>query len=511
MSDWTDGYVAEIGYTFGYYPELNPQRVKLAFVDAGLAFPEFGTACELGFGQGVSANVHAAASMTSWFGTDFNPSQAGYAQELAAASGASAVLLDEGFEEFCVREDLPQFDYIGLHGIWSWISDSNRAIIVDFIRRKLKVGGVLYVSYNTQPGWAAMAPLRDLMADHSAIMGSKGTGIVQRVDATIDFIERMFATDPNYVKANPSVQKRLESIKGQPRNYLAHEYFNKSWTPMTFGRATEWLAPAKLNFACSAHFPDHVDMLNLTAAQQTFLDEIKDPIFRQSVFDFLTNQQFRRDFWVRGARKLSVAEQVLALRDIRVMLSVPRDQVSLKATGAAGSADLSADIYNPLLDMLADYQPRTLGQIEAEFSSRNITLGQVKQIALMLCANSSMMLVQEAAVVSKAKARTDKLNEHILRKTALGGEVRVLASPMTGGGIVVNASHQLFLLAVKEGKREYDQIAMRVWQQLSALGQRVIRDGKQLDTPEENIEELSRQATEFLEKHLPVLRALKVI
>ena len=30
MTDWTSGYVADIGYTYGYYLELNPQRVKEA-------------------------------------------------------------------------------------------------------------------------------------------------------------------------------------------------------------------------------------------------------------------------------------------------------------------------------------------------------------------------------------------------------------------------------------------------------------------------------------------------
>ena len=69
-------------------------------------------------------------------------------------------------------------DYVGLHGIWSWISDENRAVIVDFVRRKLKVGGVLYVSYNTQPGWAAMVPLRDLFVEHAAVMGAPGQGRV---------------------------------------------------------------------------------------------------------------------------------------------------------------------------------------------------------------------------------------------------------------------------------------------------------------------------------------------
>src|SRR5690606_40664269 len=100
--DWTAGYVADIGYTYGYYTELNPLRVRLAFLNAGLQPPTMGTACELGFGQGMSANLHAAASVVQWHGTDFNPSQAGFAQELARASGAAAQWFDVAFDHFFV-------------------------------------------------------------------------------------------------------------------------------------------------------------------------------------------------------------------------------------------------------------------------------------------------------------------------------------------------------------------------------------------------------------------------
>lgn len=187
MTDWSAGYVSDIGYTFGYYPELNPLRVKLAFLNAGLALPESGTACELGFGQGMSANLHAAASVTEWHGTDFNPSQAAFARELAAGAGAGAKLHDEAFADFARRPDVPDFDYVGLHGIWSWISDENRAVIVDFVRRRLKVGGVLYISYNTLPGWASFAPMRHLMTEHAAVLGTYGRGIVARVEGALDF------------------------------------------------------------------------------------------------------------------------------------------------------------------------------------------------------------------------------------------------------------------------------------------------------------------------------------
>jgi len=110
MADWSDGYVTDIDYPHGYYPELNPLRVPLAFLHAGLAYPQCETACELGFGQGVSVNIHAAASKIRWYGTDFNPAQVGLAQELATVSGAAAKLCDEAFADFVHRTDLPDFD-----------------------------------------------------------------------------------------------------------------------------------------------------------------------------------------------------------------------------------------------------------------------------------------------------------------------------------------------------------------------------------------------------------------
>ena len=61
LTDWTSGYIADIGYTYGYYSALNPVRARLPFLSAGLAPPRARTACELGFGQGMSANLHAAA------------------------------------------------------------------------------------------------------------------------------------------------------------------------------------------------------------------------------------------------------------------------------------------------------------------------------------------------------------------------------------------------------------------------------------------------------------------
>lgn len=510
MTDWTAGYTADIEYTFGYYQELNPLRVKLAFLNAGLVCPDIGSACELGFGQGLSTNLHAAASVTHWSGTDFNPSHAGFAQELATISGADAKLCDQSFAEFVTRTDLPDFDFIGLHGIWSWVSDENRSIIVDFIRKKLKVGGVLYISYNTQPGWAAFAPVRHLMTEHAAAMGSSGAGILSRVDGALEFTEKLLATNPRFSRANPGVVDRLKSIKGQNRQYLAHEYFNRDWLPMHFGTLAQWLEPAKVGFACSAHLLDHVDGINLSAEQQTLLQQIPDAMFRETVRDFMVNQQFRRDYWVKGPRKLSALEKGEALRAQQVMLTSPRADVSLKVSGALGEGALQSAVYNPLLDALADYQPKTLGQLESLLKEQGVNFEQLVQATLLLSGAGHVGAVQEASLSARTKKHTDQLNAHLMKKARTSSDMGYLASPVTGGGIAVGRFAQLFLLAIRQGKSQPAEWALVVWQFLAAQGQRLSKEGRTLESPEENLAELTAQAESFALKQWPLLKALQI-
>ena len=510
MSNWTAGYVADIGYTYGYYTELNPLRLKLAFLKAGLIAPTVMNACELGFGQGLSVNVHAAASGVQWSGTDFNPSQAAFAQELARDAESGARLYDDAFLEFSNRKDLPDFDYIGLHGIWSWISDENRAVIVDFIRRKLKVGGVLYISYNTMPGWASFAPMRHLITQHAEVMGTTGNGILKRVDGALEFAEKLMQTEPLYAKANPLVNERLKQVKAQNNHYLAHEYFNKDWHPMHFSTMAEWLEPAKLGFACSAHYLTHIDVVNLTPEQQQLLNELPDPMFRESTRDFMVNQQFRRDYWVKGPRKLGAVETTESWRDQRLILVTPPADISLEIAGILGKATMSETVYKPILDLMGDYKIRTFRQIEEAMAPHGIVFLQLQQAVMILADGGHLLAAQDEPTVKAARKKCDRLNYAIKKKSQESSEISFLASPVTGSGIIITRFPQLFLLAIDAGKTKPADMAAHAWRLLLVCGQKLVNEGKTLETPEENLAELTRQAEEFFQKKLPILKALQI-
>jgi SAM-dependent methyltransferase len=510
MSDWGSGYVVDVEYTYGYYPELNPLRARMALAHAGYAAPQVRTACELAYGLGLSINCHAAGSQVEWWGTDFNPAQAKFAQECAAASHADAHLYDEAFADFCARGDLPQFDYIGLHGLWSWISEENRAVILEFIRRKLKVGGVLYISYNTMPGWAVVAPLQHLLLKHSEVMGAPGRGIVSRLDAALDFAEKLFATKPRFTAANPSMPERLSRIRALDQNYATHEYLCGAWGPSAFADMARSLEAAKLTFACSAHYLDHVDAVNLTPEQQALLNDIPDLLFRQTVRDFIVNQQFRRDFWVKGARRLSAVEQIEMLERQRLVLVTPRSQVALTVNGAVSQATLQERVYGPILDVLQDHQPRTIAQLAGAVEQDKITSAQVIQAVMVLLGASALQPVQEPELTRKAKPYADRMNDYMLELSRSSGQANFLVSPVTGGGVLATRFQQLFLLARRQGRKQPVEWAEHSWQMLSAQNQRLVREGKALMTAEENVAELKDQAKSFSEERLPLLKALEI-
>jgi SAM-dependent methyltransferase len=507
MNDWREGYIDEIAYTYGYCDELNPLRLKLALLNAGLAFPTVQTACELGFGYGVSVNIHAAGSATRWYGTDFNSSHADFAHELATRAESQAFLLAERFSEFCARDDLPDFDFIGMHGIWSWISDENRALIVDFLSRKLKPGGVLYLSYNTQPGWTAMLPVRELMNQHfqanTAVQGE--LGMHERIEAAVRFAQDVFATQPGYAIVNPYLAERLEALAGESPGYLAHEYFNRDWNLTSFSRVSASLGSVGLTYAGSAHYREHRDELNLTPPQRDLLGSLANTNLKESVRDFCTNQSFRRDYWVKEPRQLGDEERQAALRAHRVVLALPRASVALKVRGTLGEVALPEALYGPILDALSSHRPETLLHVENSVRERGITLDEIGERVMLLISMGVLLNAQDETQIEAARPSASKLNAAICERARHRGELQFLVSPVSCSGIRMPRVAQLFLLARMNGLHEPAQWAGFASE---ALGSSFPAHGALTNGPD--TPGLLAQATRFALIQLPILQALGV-
>jgi hypothetical protein len=192
-------------------------------------------------------------------------------------------------------------------------------------------------------------------------------------------------------------------------------------------------------------------------------------------------------------------------------LAADRSAVTLKVNGSLGEGNLSPEVYNPILDVLADHHSRTIGELEAAIQNSHIHFGQLMQALMLMTGAGYISTVQDDVVIERATPQAQRLNAHLINKARGAAEIHYLASPVTGGGVQVGRFQQLFLLALDQGKKTPEDLAQFVWQILSAQGQLIVKDGAAIQNAQDNLAELSQQATQFLQKQLPVLLALKVV
>ena len=522
MPSWDMGYKSEILYTYIYFEATNPLWNKFIMAHSGLAFPDLskgGYACELGFGQGLSVNVHALTSNTEWYGNDFNPTQTRFAQRTASISDVKNVhLYDDSFKQLAERTDLPQFDYVYLHGIWSWISRENQQYIVDFLEKHLKVGGVVYISYNVSPGFQLVEPVRNLMKQFDDSMLAPTVDNDARMLAMQEYLVRLFKHSPSFLQANPSVVNYALEIFKKDAHYISNEYLNDDWDIIHFSDMAKNLERAKLDFACSATGTEHLDNINLTAEQQQLLAQYKGTPLYETTRDFIVNQQFRRDFFVKGSMKLSEEQQQEQLYATGVVLTVPAEDVAYTVNTRIGVANLKKEIYEPIVKLMSAHKVYTFGEVIKALTGKSAGKGAKLTEAQIFEALRTMTLlgtlqpaVKEDTISPEIIKHCQEFNRGVLLDAA-GTQINYLACPVIQGGMYVNPIvMQMLAMTLREPKVSASQLTDRILEQIQKHNSVLNKDGKPVTAEKEKRKLISEMVDKFTKITLPMLKAFQMI
>ena len=141
---------------------------------------------------------------------------------------------------------------------------------------------------------------------------------------------------------------------------------------------------------------------------------------------------------------------------------------------------------------------------------RSLPPGHLIQTLVILTGAGHVHPVQREEAIEIARPRCAALNAYLSQRARHTGDAPYLASPVTGMGFLVPRPAQLFLLARQQGHAEPQTWAGFVWAIIEAQGQRFVKDGKALDSAQENLEELTAQAQTFALKRLPILKAIGI-
>jgi SAM-dependent methyltransferase len=357
------GYMTDIPYLRDFKPPLAPAwldhvalvgRVEPPARKAGFAW------CDLGCGQGVTANILAATHPGGIFhGIDAMPSHIEHARRLAAEAASANVCFHCVYFTAAAELDLPLFDYIVAHGVYSWVDIANQRALRRFFDRRLKPGGLVYVSYNAMPGWARDLPFQRLVRELAR--GTSGDSAA-RVDAALEIIRTLTAAEVPALTPSFIVGELEQRPEDYAPAYLVHEFMPRAWQPLYVTEVRAAMKAIGLAPIGSATLIENLDPLVLSGKAREVLGGIADDDLRELVRDFYLDQRFRCDVFARDNGRLGGEQRRDALLASTFALVRPATQIRYSAATPAGFHPYNNPTARAIVGALAD-GPRSFAEV----------------------------------------------------------------------------------------------------------------------------------------------------
>jgi SAM-dependent methyltransferase len=516
MAQWDDGYVTDVGYTSHFYREITPAWLATTSLLLGHRPPDLASPfryADLGCGNGFTALIVAATCPhAEVWGFDFNPAHIEFASGIAARAGlANAHFVEAAFGDLATQPDtaLPEFDFIVSHGVLSWISPGNRRQLMNIIARRLKPGGLVYLSYNVTTGWTAMMPIQALMRRLS-VASPERTDL--SVPGVLDFIDRLKQAGAGFFQANPMLEQRLQDMRKQEPRYIAHEFLNQDWHPLMLAEVASEMADSKCTFIGSATLAENIDTVSVPQNMLPILAETRDPVLRETLRDFGCAQTFRRDLYRKGISPMPAAEQQERLESLKLAgLGQKPPEGGVTFATPIGNVTGRPDVYEPLLAML-DAGPFTVSQARQSPSLAERPLPELMQALTLLVSGGYAHPILPEGSADAGRAASRRLNQAIARANGLAADLTRLAAPAIGSAIGADVLETLLVGELLAGRAaEIEPLTSDIMAALAKSGRHVQNEGKPVTDPGEARRILAVAIGTMLENRLPVLRRLGVL
>ncbi len=464
MNNWNEGYVTDIAYTNGWYRQQSPAMMALACTMGGVAMtmpaPDDSIhVLELGCGQGYGAMV-LAASNPAWQVTaiDFNPAHVAAARAWATESGLTNVTFLEAnlatLAEDAAGRQIPEADFITMHGVWSWVPQAVQNGIVRLVRDKLRAGGAMHISYNALPAWGPAIGMQRIIREAGKRLARRSD---RQAEEGLTIVRSLLAAEAAQLDRSPFVKSMIGVLGNADVAYLAHEFMNEQWKPCFMADVAATLSDARLEFASSSQLTENFPTLMLTPAQQKIMNTFDDPIMREMIKDTCVERALRHDVFVRGARRLGNAGRDAALMDIVLGLNIDPDDLPSAVDMPAGKAELNSKFYRPIVQALSQGPMRVrdllaLPEVEGRRDNPAELVGMLVGLDI-----ADVVLRPDAPPSAGAMHFNSVLAKRFAQSESLARPVG-LASERAGSGVPATVLDLVIMERVRDGKPDMDAL-----------------------------------------------------
>ncbi|MCZ6616556.1 MAG: class I SAM-dependent methyltransferase [Gammaproteobacteria bacterium] len=444
------GYIKDASYPTTYFRELSP--VWLNYVAAlGGAVPrkldQNFSYLELGSGTAFSSVIHAACFPAGEFhACDFNPENIATGERYAHELSIRNVLFHPvSFLELLER-DLRDFDFIVLHGVYSWVGAQARQTILQLIRKLLKPGGLVYVSYNCMPGWTLEVPLRRLLIEFATASDGDSP---QRVASAVRWLQRLSSAGLRYFRTNPAAVTAVDAYARSPSDYLAHEFLNETWEPLYSIDVADQMMSAGLTYLGSATLVDNHDALVIDSSAGEAIAEMPTTRLQQLATDFAVDRQFRRDVFVRSESRIDNVDDITGhLGQLVVGCMGNPEAINTAVQVPRGNIGFQADFISELRTLMS-HGSTTLYELVTSLGGESRHSGEIIRNLCYLIAAGELRPFAQPFRPTDSDNRPEFASETIKRmfvQVAGAGVAGQIASEVVGGGVALSPRDALAVI-----------------------------------------------------------------
>jgi len=508
------GYITDLDYIPGFYPQMAPTAMRYA-ASLNRVIPPKTTDgfryLELGCGLGRCLTTLAAANPQGEFlGVDINPSHIESVEKDISAGGLTNVkAITSDF--LSLSKDIGTFDFLTLHGVFSWVSPEVREQILNVAKKHLAPGGLLLVSYNAMPGWAHLQPIRGILRQYAALREGDTT---QRIRDALNYLVFIRDKKAKYFEDNPGAAAYVDSLLKQDLRYLAHEYLNEHWTSFYFAEVATMFNAAEMSFVGT--LPIHTNFWDLCVRPefQELFRTTSNRLVTESHKDFCANTAFRWDIYSKQPKIIENAQSRIDLIDGLFFHSL-RDELKLPHRVNLGvvTSTVQGKLYETLLSILS-HEALTLSQLVSHQQlmqkSPVEVIGAIDAGVAMGLFEVSANHISPATSPSPEKTFVSSLfNQSVLKNDLLSGKPVSLASVVTGTGHSMGDFDAAILHELNEAGE--DGLAERVIARLAESKRHLQKDGKPVTDKAVYQEMVEQACAQFIKTSLPQLSRLGIV
>src|SRR5215472_2627913 len=329
-------------------------------VDAGFSY------CELDCGSAATETLLAASNpLGNFFAIDARSELIERGRTLAADGKVRNIVFHEANLEQAFDLSLPPLDYIVVEGIYSWVPIRQRALVLAFVRKFLRPGGAVIVSYNARPGWNRLDLFRRLFREATP----RGEPH-RRLEMARDLYRRLLeAKAPSLLAAGlaPAAFAELQHI---PEDALVADYLNDFAEPLYVSEVAADFAAIDCLLAGAADMAQSLPTLEQHEPFKSALERVPSFAGRELAKDMLLDTRFRRDVFIRGGQRLSAGDHDMVMHGLAFALEQPADLVRYRDNTSFGQLSFDNPHARKLVELLSR-GPCTLGELVAQGADTN--------------------------------------------------------------------------------------------------------------------------------------------